>query len=171
MPSIKCAYYLRNIIEIRLRWIWSVVEVSTEIMLILAGNLCLKGTAHPKIIIVIIYSPFTSSKLARVSFFFCWAQNKLLWWIFVTKQLMVAIDLHCTFSILWKLMAAVNCLVTDILQISDIFVFSHSYRLGTSGVWVNDDRHLMVSYLFKGRLHYTFVPLGSSDISNASPRQ
>lgn len=41
-----------------------VVEVSkmTESMLILAGNLCLKGTVHPKILNVIIYSPFTCVK-------------------------------------------------------------------------------------------------------------
>ncbi len=34
----------------------------------------------------------------------------------VAKLLTVAIDFHSIFCIIWKLVANVNCLVTDILQ-------------------------------------------------------
>ncbi len=40
---------------------------------------------------VIIYSPSSCSKPVWVSFF-CWAQNKLVWRMLVTRQLTVAID-------------------------------------------------------------------------------
>ncbi len=51
---------------------------------------------------VIIYSPSCRSKPVWVAFIF-WAQKKVFWQMWVTKQLTVATDFHSMGKILWKL--------------------------------------------------------------------
>ncbi len=51
-----------------------------------------------------------------MSFFLLLNTKRVFLRILVNKQLLVAIDFHGIFSILWKSMAARNCLVTIILQ-------------------------------------------------------
>ncbi len=89
---------------------------------------------------VIIYSLSRFSKPIWISFFRS-KQNKLFWRMLLTKQLMVAIDFHCIFSILWKSMATVNCLVANILQ--NIFFCVHQNNEIHAGLeWVNDEKNI-----------------------------
>ncbi len=49
--------------------------------------------------IVIIYSPSSCSKPFMSFFLICWAQKKIFWRIWVTKQLTVAIGIHDIFGL------------------------------------------------------------------------
>ncbi len=60
-------------------------------------NLAIKRIIHPKMKIVIIYSPSSCSKPFMSFFLICWAQKKIFWRIWVTKQLTVAIGIHGIF--------------------------------------------------------------------------
>lgn len=56
--------------------------------------------------------------------------------MFVIKQLMVTIDFHSIFPILWKSTDTVNSLDTKI----SLREIRNSYRFGTTQGWVNQDR-------------------------------
>ncbi len=92
----------KHVIEVRVSWLnflkYSFLET-------------LKGIVHPRIKIL---SSFIHTQI-WVSFF-CWTQKKVFWRMLVTKQLIVAIDFYSILSILWKSMATINCLVTNLLQ-------------------------------------------------------
>ncbi len=76
----------------------------------------------------------------------------------ITEQLMVAIDFHGIFPILWKSMAAVNCFVTNILQ-NILFLCSteerNSHRFGTT--WNNDRISFLVNHPFNKRFDNKLV--------------
>ncbi len=71
-----------------------------------------KGIVYPKMKIMSLFDhPQDVSNL----FEFPVSQKKIFWRMLVTKQLTVAIDFYNIF-LLWKSMATVSCLVTNILQ-------------------------------------------------------
>jgi len=71
--------------------------------------------------------------------FFCWKQKKIFWWMLVTRQLIDPIGFHGRKK---KIMAAVNCLVTNILQ--NIFVWG----------WVNDHWVFIFGWTIPLMLYY-----------------
>ncbi len=102
-----------------------------------------------------IYSPSISSKLVSVE-----QKNYMFKKDVITKQLLVPIDYRIIFFIVWKSVAAINCLVNNILQnIFCVCVFnkrmSHeslkTREFGTVGrvLKVKDDK-----YKFLGELSY-----------------
>ncbi len=104
-----------------------------------------------------VTKPSNCSKPVWLSFS-CWTKKKIFWRMLVTKQLTVATDFHSTFycSILWKAMATVNSLVTNILQ--NIFFCAQQKKL--LWVWSNlsvrkwwQNSHFWVNYSFKLILH------------------
>ncbi len=116
------------------------------------------GIVHTKNeILSSVTKPSNCSKPVWLSFS-CWTKKKIFWRMLVTKQLTVATDFHSTFycSILWKAMATVNSLVTNILQ--NIFFCAQQKKL--LWVWSNlsvrkwwQNSHFWVNYSFKLIFH------------------
>ncbi len=107
--------------------------------------MCIQTTSKTTEVIMKLH---ICSKPVWVSFF-CWEQKMLIWIMNQTVSVPYWLTLYFL-SMLGKSMAAINCLVTRILQ--NIFVYlaekRNIYRCGTSTLIVNDSSVQKNIYIF-----------------------